>query len=65
MYLSLHRVLDRGQAADPQFVVPPHEKVGRSTLAFQVVFLHFVQKHSGPASSHGLPSRCLPGPALR
>jgi hypothetical protein len=25
MYLSLHRVLDRGQAAHPQFAVPPHE----------------------------------------
>ena len=25
MYLSLHLVLDRGQAAHPQFAVPPHE----------------------------------------
>jgi hypothetical protein len=25
MYLSLHCVLDRGQAAHQQFAVPPHE----------------------------------------
>ena len=60
MYLCLHRVLDRGQAAHRQFAVSPRE----NCRPFDKCVFWFLQKHSGPASSHGLPSRCLPGPAL-
>ena len=43
MYLCLHRVLDRGQAAHPQFAVSPHENCRPFDKCVQVVFLFFAE----------------------